>query len=619
MDYNMLSPKEKIRILNDAVINNSPAEVSALLKELGKVEHTCMALTNAYRFSGFEMVKVLVEGGASFAFNGYASYEIRDGFFREWGYNPLFYLVLLDVGEINGCYRTKFLQNVNDLSVRKYGARYSIKYTGNGEHECSAEEREKSFDYLCDNSEKAGIDLGELLFYAYFAQCETKIKKLKERGVTFSETRISMLNGTSGRTHSDDWSEYCWMIRGISRESFIPVMQNIVDETGDCLHFTEIMTYGSAFEWFTDPEMLGFILNSFNQSKMNKTRIMKIIIKQDKPECLEVVSKNGWLKMPKKRDEMIDFASESHATECTAWLLDFKNRTADLAAERLKAEKKAERELNADPNSVMELKKVWSFEKTEDDTILIKGYKGNRTEINVPEKIGKKSVTAIGDHAFSPGGSRLTVEQRNFRRTIVKVTLPDSISVISGGAFEGCESLTRVNIPDGVTEIGTSAFLGCKKLSGIVIPDSVQKIGVAALAASAIVSVKIPRGVTEIHGMFYSCERLENIELPDTLQKIGKECFLRCKALKKIIIPEGVTEIGQMAFNSCENLETVVIPASVKSIKNYKNSYKYTNNKTLYTIFHGCGKVTVIVPKSSYAEKYCKRNNIPYSYREPIL
>ena len=35
----------------------------------------------------------------------------------------------------------------------------------------------------------------------------------------------------------------------------------------------------------------------------------------------------------------------------SAWLLDFKNRTADFAAERKKAEQKMMRELNANPNS----------------------------------------------------------------------------------------------------------------------------------------------------------------------------------------------------------------------------------------------------------------------------
>lgn len=61
------------------------------------------------------------------------------------------------------------------------------------------------------------------------------------------------------------------------------------------------------------------------------------------------------------------------------------------------------RELNANPNSVAELKKVWGYEKREDGTMIITRYKGTNTEIDVPEKIGNSVVTAIGDWAFSPG------------------------------------------------------------------------------------------------------------------------------------------------------------------------------------------------------------------------
>ncbi len=47
----------------------------------------------------------------------------------------------------------------------------------------------------------------------------------------------------------------------------------------------------------------------------------------------------------------------------SAWLLEFKNRIADFAAERDRAEKRMMRELNANPNSVTELKKIWGYEK----------------------------------------------------------------------------------------------------------------------------------------------------------------------------------------------------------------------------------------------------------------
>lgn len=84
---------------------------------------------------------------------------------------------------------------------------------------------------------------------------------------------------------------------------------------------------------------------------------MKGVIDQNSVACLEICAKAGWLDMPRKRDEMIRYASECGRTECSAWLLDFKNRTADFAAERKKAEQKMMRELNANPNSVTEMKK----------------------------------------------------------------------------------------------------------------------------------------------------------------------------------------------------------------------------------------------------------------------
>ena len=60
--------------------------------------------------------------------------------------------------------------------------------------------------------------------------------------------------------------------------------------------------------------------------------------------------------------------------------------------------------------------------------------------------------------------------------------IPDSVSCIGSGAFEGCNSLTSIVIPDSVTRIGSIAFLFCESLSNIVIPDSVTCIGKRAFA-----------------------------------------------------------------------------------------------------------------------------------------
>ena len=161
---------------------------------------------------------------------------------------------------------------------------------------------------------------------------------------------------------------------------------------------------------------------------------------------------------------MIAYANEKNAIECTAWLLDFKNRTADLADERKKAEKKIERELNANPNSAAELRKVWSFKKLEDETLIITNYRGKQTKITVPAKIGKSAVTAIGKEAFSPFRSRVC-HGREFFRTITEITLPDGIAEIGEMAVDSCLALTTVVVPKSVSVIGKAAFANCKGLT----------------------------------------------------------------------------------------------------------------------------------------------------------
>lgn len=170
--------------------------------------------------------------------------------------------------------------------------------------------------------------------------------------------------------------------------------------------------------------------------------------------------------MPKKRDEMIAYASEKKRTEIVAWLLEYKNRTADLAAEQRKAEKKLMRELNRAPDAVDALKKLWSYKKQEDGTLIITSYKGTDTEVTVPEKIGRSIVTAVGS-AFSGMSGDGTP----------KITLPKTLQYIESCAFHRLWGLEEIQIPDGVKAIGDFAFYECERIRDIEIPDQVKRIG----------------------------------------------------------------------------------------------------------------------------------------------
>lgn len=101
------------------------------------------------------------------------------------------------------------------------------------------------------------------------------------------------------------------------------------------------------------------------------------------------------------------------------------------------------------------------------------------------------------------------------------------------------------------------------------------------------------------------------MSIPSTVKKIGRQAFQRCYVLDDVVIPEGVEEIGDRAFTFCVLLKSVTLPRSVKKIKNFTHK-----DMEPQSIFYLDENVTVTVPAGSYAEKYCKRNNVPYKVKE---
>lgn len=340
---------------------------------------------------------------------------------------------------------------------------------------------------------------------------------------------------------------------------------------------------------------------------------MQEIIDKNSVELLEICARYGWLKIPRIRDAVIKYSEESGKIECTAFLLEFKNRNFDLAAERAKAEKKAERDLNADPNSVTELRKTWRTKKLEDGTLEITSYKGRQTEVDVPEKIGKDSVTSIGDCAFSgqPYSTRQTpYEIIQFRHDkITKITFPETIANIGSSAFYNCAALKEVNIPSGVTVINPNVFTGTA-VDALTLPETVKKIADYAFAGAHFKELTLPKGLVEIgKGALQSCDFV-HIKIPPLIKTIFQDTFWRCEKLKEVTLPEGLETIKARAFWFCPSLEKINLPASIVKIENFKRGGKITPS------FPDSPNFTAVVDRGSYAEKYCKNNNVAYKYKE---
>ena len=275
--------------------------------------------------------------------------------------------------------------------------------------------------------------------------------------------------------------------------------------------------------------------------------------------------------------------------------------------------KKKKASLKDDPYKPSLIKKAWGFTSNEDGTIKITDYKGNDTEIIVPERVGDCPVTDLDDSVFSPWKERRREDRKAFMNTIRKVSIPGSVKRLGKSVFSHCKNLINVSIPEGITEIAEYTFNGCTSLENIFLPKSIKAIkrdafnecievkciGIKAFSnCSNLNSVVIPEGVTNIKAdAFCGCSSLTSVTIPDSVTSIEDGAFYGCNSLTNVIIPDSVMIIGAYAFCDCNNLLEITIPDSVEMIGT--EAFLHCKNLVIKTI------------KDSYVEQYAMEEGIP--------
>ena len=91
----------------------------------------------------------------------------------------------------------------------------------------------------------------------------------------------------------------------------------------------------------------------------------------------------------------------------------------------------------------------------------------------------------------------------------------------------GCYSATSLTISNSITSISGNAFQGCYSLISIELPNSVTRIGI---------------------GAFSYCRCMKSISIPNSVTTIEKECFLWCEGLTKIIYKGTVKQWENVAL-----------------------------------------------------------------------
>ena len=170
---------------------------------------------------------------------------------------------------------------------------------------------------------------------------------------------------------------------------------------------------------------------------------------------------------------------------------------------------------------------------------------------------------------------------------ISEYNIPNGVEVISTSVFE-LTKITSINIPNTVTTIMQSAFSQCVNLTSVTIPNSVTDLENHVFSGcSNLTQVTIGKGVTTIkESTFNGCSKLNSVSILGEVTTIGNQAFRECK-FTNIVLPASVQTIEQNAFQQCTELATVTIKAT-------------TPPNMGSGVFKNCSKLeTIFVPAAS--------------------
>lgn len=236
----------------------------------------------------------------------------------------------------------------------------------------------------------------------------------------------------------------------------------------------------------------------------------------------------------------------------------------------------------------------FKYQLTEDGNARIIGYKGDESELVIPDNLDGITVTEIGDGAFY---------QKNFTKITIPatVTLLDETNPLCDLLFLKEIVVDKNNknyvVSDGVLYTKDMKTLVCyptaKEGDSFTIPESVETLGIASVYSTPLKEIIVHNGIKTLnrHCFCYN-ENLESIDLSDlTIAEIPPMTFAECKNLTEIKFSESITTIDLGAFMNCSKLENVTLPSKLTYIGQ--------------SAFQGTAMHEIIVPATVEHIGYC--------------
>lgn len=203
----------------------------------------------------------------------------------------------------------------------------------------------------------------------------------------------------------------------------------------------------------------------------------------------------------------------------------------------------------------------------------------------------------IGRNMTSVGIGGFTFNQCGQLQTI---TLPTNIAAIRNNAFEGCSSFKACIVPRYTGFIfGVSVFYSCGSMRVLSLPPTVTELsGYLFRMCRSLRPVTIPDGVTAIAAyVFTNNESSDRIIIPDSVTSIAGYFADSCLTMTKLVIGSGITAIPVNFASTCYALTRVAFPAGITSIA--ANAFSNCRGVELYD-FTACTAVPTLANTNAF-------------------
>lgn len=132
------------------------------------------------------------------------------------------------------------------------------------------------------------------------------------------------------------------------------------------------------------------------------------------------------------------------------------------------------------------------------------------------------------------------------------------VTAIDNYAFYESKSLVKLSLPVSVTRVGNYAAFGCDKLATVEWGGNVATIGQYAFSETALTTVSLPLAVTVVGDYaFAGCAKLTLANVNNGVKQLGRSAFYECTALAKLTLGVKLESIGTNAFGECVALKQI--------------------------------------------------------------